>query len=293
MLLGFWHHRVRYREIPVRLFKASCLLAGLLALPAIASAQVLDLGGGGAFVNPITATNLGRDAGWFWDNGSSDARSGNPNCNAGFYALGTLSAGCGNQAAGTLANQGGFTEGFAAAGGLGPAPFMFSGSYGYNLTLSGALSAGISEIGIFTRTDNGQGGWNYNFTAIPTFGAKLVNSTFQIGGGSDWGFYIRNTFNPATGGCGGPLFDCSDATGGFAGASFQQFALFGGGGSSYLVGAEDNKLGLLGSGFDSDYNDYLIEVTVTPEPLSMALLASGLIGLAGAGYVQRRRRQQG
>ena len=58
----------------------------------------------------------------------------------------------------------------------------------------------------------------------------------------------------------------------------------------YVVGFED----LLGGG-DEDYNDAVFAVrgvgtTVTPEPLTMTLLATGLAGLSGAGL--RRRRQQ-
>ncbi|HEX9892584.1 MAG TPA: hypothetical protein VGA78_01620, partial [Gemmatimonadales bacterium] len=230
---------------------------------------------------------------------SADASGANTDCNAGFFALGSMAAGCANQAAGTLANQGGFAggSGWSGAAGSDPAPFMFSGGYGYNLRLVGSLAGKLSEFGIFTRVPDGAGGFIYAFTSIPTFGAKSINSQFQVANGSDWGFFIRNSFNPATGGCVGPNTDCSDATGGFTSASFQQFALFQGGlnqwGSpNYLVGAEDNQLSVLPNGgfFDSDYNDYLVEVTVTPEPLSMALLATGLVGLAGAGIIQRRRR---
>jgi hypothetical protein len=273
-------------------------LIATLALPAVAAAQVLDLGGGGSFVSPVTASNAGRSVSWFWDNLSADNTLGNIQCNVGFFALGTMSGGCGNQAAGTFANQGGFAggDGWAGASISDPAPFMFSGSFGYDLRLVGSLAGKSSQIGLFTRTPNGQGGFTYSFTQISPFGSKAVNSTYHVGAGSDWGFFIRNSFNPQTGGCFNTNTDCSDATGGFSGSPFQQFALFRGlSGDNFLVGAEDNKLDVMpnSSFFDSDYNDYLVEVTVaTPEPVSMALLASGLVGLAGAGLVQRRRRNR-
>jgi hypothetical protein len=261
-----------------------------------ASAQVLDLGGGGAFTQPISASNAGRTSGWFYDNLSADQNGAATECNVGFFALGTLDN-CLNMTPGTGANQGGYVggTGFGSGDGFQPAPFMFSGQYTYNLRLVGAIAGRNSEFGIFTRAEDG----SYIFTAIPSFGAKQINSTYTVLAGSDWGFYLRNTFNPTTGGCLSPTHDCSDADGGYTSSPFQQFVLFrsssGPGGYRYLVGAEDNALELLpnGSFRDSDYNDYIVEVTTTttPEPMSMALMATGLVGLAGAGFIQRRRRQ--
>ena len=271
---------------------------GLATLPVVASAQVLDLGGGGSFSQPIGASNAGRTSGWFYDNLSADNTASASDCNVGFFAVGTLQAGCHNQSPGTFANQGGLVGGtaFGSGDGYQPAPFMFSGAYVYNLRLVGAIAGKTSEFGIFTKADDG----SYLFTAIPSFGAKQINSTYSVLAGSDWGFYIKNSFNPATGGCLAPSHDCSDATGGYTGTPFQQFVLMRSaagagpwGGYKYLVGAEDNRLELLpnGSFYDSDYNDYIVEVTVTPEPMSMALMATGLVGLAGAGFIQRRRRR--
>lgn len=278
--------------------KSLSLALALGVLPAVTSAQVLDLGGGGAFTQAINPSNAGRTSGWFWDNLSADQAVAATQCNVGFFAVGTFDAGCLNQTPGTLANQGGFAGGtaFGSGDGYQPAPFMFSGEYSYGLRLVGAVAGRNSEFGIFTIAGDN----SYIFTAIPSFGAKQINSTYSVLAGGDWGFYIRNTFNSATGGCAAPDYDCSDATGGYTGTPFQQFVLMRSapgqsGEFRYLVGAEDNRLELMpnGSFYDSDYNDYIVEVTVTttPEPMSMALMATGLVGLAGAGWVQRRRRR--
>ena len=238
------------------------------SIATLSSAQIIVPGASvGSFTNAITANNSGRVLTEFWDNNSADVGpSSLQACNIGFYAAGTLTTDCINEAAGSAANSqpGIFTKYF----GDGPdardaAGFMFAGSYKYDITLKGSFAGGASEVGWFTKSGAGV----YTFNVVPAWSARTINSTLTINtGGANWGFFIRNA-TLTDGGCANPNTNCSDAEGGFTAKPFQQFALFENDAEdTFLVGTEDNLLELFpgaANSRDSDYNDYIFSVKAT------------------------------
>ena len=216
----------------------------------------------GAFLAGFTADNSGRATTEFWDNESADNNPLAVACNIGFFATGTMDPDCSNEQPGSDANQGGFAGGSIWGNLIGaridPAAFMFDGSYSYTVTLRGSYAAGTSEVGWFTKA-----GGVYTFNPVAGWGSKTIGTTINIPAGADWGFYIKNSFNPQNNGCSPNDTDCSDASGGFDTEPFQQFALFlNSAQDKYLVGVEDNKLELMPNGefHDSDYQDYIFLV---------------------------------
>ncbi len=228
----------------------------------LAIADVIPGTTAGAF-NTATANNSGRGSSEFWDNPSADDAATSA-CNIGFYASGTLATDCQNQAAGSNANQGGYTK-FWGDGTLGndASAFTFDGTRSYTVTLLGSYAGSKSTVGWFTKDGAG-----YVFHDVALWTDRTVNHQITIDasmtGGRKWGFFIRNDFNPTTGGCLGDDTDCSDAEGGFSAPQYNQFAMFSNDDQSkFLVGAEDNKLELLPENTefrDSDYNDYIWSV---------------------------------
>ena len=69
---------------------------------------------------------------------------------------------------------------------------------------------------------------------------------------------------------------------------------------AFDISREPKHVQDLYGGGDKDYNDLIFEVSgvsgvphvVTPEPVTIALLGSGLMGVGGAGLARRRRQQQ-
>jgi hypothetical protein len=214
------------------------------------------------------ANNSIRTTTEFWDNTSADF-GGVEKCNIGFYAAGQIDPSCINDVGPAAGSDAGSVAGVYTqylADGV-PArdatAFMFAGSSTYDVTLKGAYHGQNSEVGWYTKTGTPS---VYTFHSVPAWGTSTLGTTVAINTlGQAWGLYIKNGFNPATGGCAAQT-SCSDAEGGFTSSPFQQFALFANAtGTTYLIGAEDNALELLPNGAqrDSDYNDYIWSVVPT------------------------------
>lgn len=144
----------------------------------------------------------------------------------------------------------------------------------------------------------------YRLDGTPV-GESIVGTTVTLGGGYSFaagqevvlGLFVHNEADPGPGGVNWYTQDADDYTY-FSGPQTRnrdnrfhlQITDLGGGTFRFRGGWEDTF-----NGGDADYNDVMFEisgVTVTPEPVSMALMATGLAGLAGFGARRRKRREE-
>lgn len=247
---------------------AVLLLAGMLAaMPALA--DTIN-GGATAGWQPFPAlSSINQNGSPYWDSRSMDGS----NQNIGFFMTNTGAFGSSTAGPGPMAWWG------LSNGGSDPNIFFTASSPNTTAVLHLEV-AGYRNKNIFGWYDTTNPSVLYPIFPGP---ASPGSAPVTFTPSASYGFYIQVGTN-------GPVYYTQSSLNPAGDTTHQHFVIFspnpGSAYPTYWIGIEDLKNpGIEGSG---DYNDMVVSLRPVPEPGTLALFGSGLIGIAG--LLRRRLR---